>query len=329
MGLKKPLEVKLQITEKCNYSCNFCFNRQGNPKTSSEMPKETAKKIISKLALEGIEKVRFTGGEPLLHPNLFELVSFAKSKGLSTMLNTNLSLLPKSKAKKLGQTCGNILVSLHSLSLNSKVVESIKALGKEACFLRAATILTKDNILQLEKFHALIEKLPFSQWVLLRQIPNSLNKEPVSRKDMEKAVEKITAINASRPKKEHFLIENALPFCCSNPEKVSRACLGGMHEDGHSNLFVDTLGTIKPSYFLDIKLANSAENSFLDAWNSDFMKRMNSLEFIAEPCHKCKHVLKCMSGSRFSALFTSKSLYALDPLAFPSEYAEELFPPQK
>jgi radical SAM protein with 4Fe4S-binding SPASM domain len=64
-------------------------------------------------------------------------------------------------------------------------------------------------------------------------------------------------------------------------------------------------------------LGSATEGRFLDAWKSDFMRRMNALEFIAEPCHKCKYVLKCMSGSRFAALFANKSLYALDPLAEP------------
>ena len=326
MGFKKPLEIKVQLTEKCNYTCSFCFNRQGNNSSCGDMQKETAKKIISKIASEGIEKVRFTGGEPLLHPNLFELLSFAKSKGLETMLNTNASLLTKAKCKELAKNTDSVLVSVHSLSLNSKVVENVKELAKKNLFPKAATILTKENISSLEKFHAIIQKLPFSQWVLLRQIPNSLNKNPVSRQDMEKAVEKITVFNSERKKDERFLIENALPFCCWKPEKVSKVSLGGIHEDGHSSLFVNCFGEIKPSYFLDVDLGNALENSFMDSWQSDFMVRMNSLEFIAEPCHKCKHVMKCMSGSRFSALFSNKSLYALDPLAAPNEYSEQLFP---
>lgn len=320
MGYKKPLEIKVQLTEKCNYNCDFCFNRQENSKASNELPFSAAKKTISKIADEGIQAVRFTGGEPLLYPKLLPLLSAAKKQNLDVLLNTNASLITVPKAKKIAKNAGNVLVSMHSLQANPKAIAAVKALSKEGCFVRAATILTRENIANLEKFQELISALPFSQWVLLRQILNVLNKNPVSISDMQTAVEKIESMNKGREKKQHFLIENALPFCCFEPERMRRVALGGIHEDGHSSLFVDSGARIRPSYFFGIDLGNSAEGSFLDAWNSDFMKRMNSLEFIAEICHNCRFVLKCMSGSRFSAFFANKSLYALDPLAKPEKF---------
>ena len=315
MGYKKPLEIKIQLTEKCNYDCTFCFNRQSSLSFSRELSFEDAKKIISTIASDGIEKVRFTGGEPLLYPKLSGLLSFAKKKGLYTMLNTNASLFDEKKAKKIGGNTDNVLVSLHSLALPKKVKFAVKALAKQGCFVRAATILTKENINQLEKFYSVVSSIPFSQWVLLRQIPNALDKNPVSCKDMQLAVEKIEFFNSQRKKKSHFLIENAVPFCCFEPKRVSKIALGGIHEDGHSSLFAGVDKVIKPSYFFDIKLGNATKDSFLDTWKSDFMIRMNSLEFIPEICHACPHILKCMAGSRFSAFLANKSLYGLDPLA--------------
>lgn len=328
MGYKKPLEIRLQLTTRCNYDCEFCFNKQslqnlGFGQSGKDLPKETAKKIISKIFEEGIEEVRFTGGEPLLHPNIIELLSLAKKNGLSTTLNTNASLITPEKAKKIAACTDKALISMHSLPLGKKAEAAAKALAKAGCETRAATVLTRQNIQNLEKFHEALLKMPFSQWVLLRQIPNALNKEPVSVQDMQTAVEKIESFNASRAKKDWFLIENAVPFCCFDPKKVGRIALGAIHEDGHSSLFVDANAAIRPSYFFDICLGKAPETPFMQAWKSDFMRRMNALEFIAEPCHKCSHLLKCMSGSRFSALLCSKSLYALDPLAKPL-----LFPPE-
>ncbi len=324
MGYKKPLEIKIQLTEKCNYNCSFCFNSQSNQSFSRELPFEDAKKIISNAASDGIERIRFTGGEPLLYSKLSEILSFAKKKGIYTMLNTNASLFDEKKAKEIGGNADNVLVSLHSLPFQKIAKSSVKVLEKQGCFVRAATILTKENIASLKKFQQEISPLPFSQWVLLRQIPNALNKNPVSGNDMRTAVEKIELFNSSRKKKDWFLIENALPFCCFEPERVDKIALGGIHEDGHSSLFVDTNATIKPSYFFDINLGNASNDSFLDAWKSDFVVRMNSLEFIPEVCHKCKYVLKCMAGSRFSAFLVNKSLYALDPLAKPDLFPNEI-----
>jgi len=323
MGYKKPLEIKLQLTEKCNFDCSFCFNKQGSALQNS-LSKKDAEKTISKIAEEGIEKIRFTGGEPLLHPDALSLFSYAKEKGLHVMLNTNASLITEAKAKEIANNVDNALMSMHSLKQDGKAANAVKQLATEGCFTRAATILTKENIQNLEKFHKLIASLPFSQWVLLRQIPNQANKQPVSGQDMQTAIEKIAAFNKGRKKDERFLIENALPFCCTDPKKASAVALGAIHEDGHSSLFVDANAAIKPSYFFENSLGNALNNSFQDAWESDFMQRMNSLEFIADICHPCPHVLKCMSGSRFSALLAFNSLYALDPLANPSKFLPNL-----
>jgi len=324
MGYKKPLEIKLQLTEKCNYDCDFCFNKQGLSSKGRQISKNLAEKIISNIASQGIEKIRFTGGEPLLHPNLLGFLSLAKKKGLFVMLNTNASLINKGNAKEIAKNCDNVLVSMHSLPPSPKAVAGIKSLSEEGCSPKAATILTKENIQILEQFHKLIQKMPFSQWVLLRQIPNQLNKNPVSNKDMEIAVEKIESFNKGRKKKDLFLIENALPFCCFHPNRVSKVALGGVHEDGHSSLFVDVNGNIRPSYFFDLVLGNALDTSFSHAWKTEFMQRMNSLEFIGEICHNCKYALQCMAGSRFAALFVNKSLYALDPLAKPSDFPPSL-----
>jgi len=323
MTYKKPLEIKLQLTEECNFDCGFCFNKQSSPLNKKGISENDAKKIVSRVAEEGIRGIRFTGGEPLLHPSLPKLLSQAKELGLKTTLNTNASLLNKQTAKTISQNADTVLVSLHELPLNKSTQKSLSLLSNGDCVLRAATILTRENIKNLEEFHKAVSQ-NFTQWVLLRQIPNQLNKSPVNHEDLQLAIQKIRQFNSSRAKKDYFLIENALPFCCSNPEQVREVALGGIHEDGHSSLFVDTASKIKPSYFLEVPLGNALQDSFLAAWNSPFMKRMNSLEFIPEPCHKCNYVLKCMAGSRFSALFTGNSLYAFDPLAMPSKFLPEL-----
>ncbi len=322
MGFKKPLEIKLQLTEECNFDCGFCFNKQSVSSSKKSLSENNAKKIVSKTAEEGIGGIRFTGGEPMLHPGLPKLLLQAKQLGLKTTLNTNASLINPKNVGEIAKHADILLVSLHSLPLNKNAQNSLALLSNFD--LRAATILTKENIQNLEKFHEVISQNQFSQWVLLRQIPNQLNKSPVSSEDMQLAVQKIRQFNSSLAKKDWHLIENALPFCCSNPKQVEEIALGGIYEDGHSSLFVDTSSKIKPSYFLEVPLGNALTGSFHEAWNSPFMKRMNALEFIPEPCHNCNYVLKCMAGSRFSALFTSNSLYAFDPLALPSKFMPEL-----
>lgn len=334
MLFKQPLEVKVELTRKCNYHCHFCFN-SNLPSTGKALPTSDAKKIIQKIASEGIEKLRFTGGEPLLHPKLPELMLFAKQQGLQVMLNTNGSLFNAKNIHKIAPCCDNVLFSLHAFDVKGESllggskkgfeskIAAIKAFSGENAFTRAATILTKQNIQSLEKFAALANSLPLNQWVLLRPIPCPNNPAPINNSDVAAAVEKILAPNRGR--KEKHIIENALPFCSYSPSKVSKAALGAINEDGNSKLVVNVAGEIKPSYFLDAILGNALQDSFSSAWNSPFMQRLHALEFIAEPCHRCSFLHRCRAGSRFAAFFSKGSLYALDPLAEPEKHAKDLF----
>ncbi len=357
MLLPKPLEVKIELTQKCNYACGFCFNK--SPAKNSKVPRgeqlkaarsskqlSTAqlKKIISKVASEGIEKIRFTGGEPLLRNDLLPLLRFAKEQGLCVMLNTNASLIDESNAAKLCMLVDDFLVSMHAFDATgerrlvekhafgsaderrlcgndffNKKLKAVRLLGKNHAFLRAATILTKENIKNLDKFHNLIGNLPFDQWVLLRPMPNVQNKNPISNNDVKLAVEKLLRFNSKRKKREHFFIENALPFCSFKPEKVAAVSLGAVHEDGNDSLVVDSAGRIKPSYFLGNVLGNALQDSFMECWNSPFMQQLHSLEFAPSECKKCKYLMPCLGGSRACALQTKGSLNALDPLAAPAK----------
>ncbi|MBN2067364.1 MAG: radical SAM protein [Candidatus Diapherotrites archaeon] len=335
MQLDKPLEVKIELTQNCNLGCSFCFNA-GRPKASSELGKMHLKKVLQRIADEGIESVRFTGGEPLLREGIIPLLSFAKGLGLHVKLNTNATLIDKSNASSLAENVDDFLVSMHAFDAESerklcaspyfeKKLEAVELLASQGCFLRAATILARQNIAQLEKGHALISSMPFSQWVLLRPIPNIVECSPLGSSDVATAVEKLLRFNEGKPDGEKFFIENALPFCSYNPEKVEQVALGGIYEDGHSSLAVDSKGIVKPSYFIDVALGNALKDSFFECWNSPFMQRLRSLDFVPGECRGCRHLMKCKAGSRFSALFVNNSFSALDPLAMPGKYALALF----
>ena len=333
MYLEKPVELQIELTQRCNYNCGFCFNQnvQGPGK---ELGLEQVKKVVDKAGEAGIERVRFTGGEPLLRDDIFQILEYAKGKGLYVLLNTNASLVDAEAAAKIEESVDNVLVSLHAFDKASeaklsggkgafdKKIAAIKLLTGKNILPRAGTILSKENIENLEKFHELVLTLGLKEWALFRPIPSPQNKQPVSREEMAVAVEKINKINQTGG--TDFLIENALPFCCCEPDLAKKAAVGGANDDGHTKLAVDCGGKIKPSYFLDQNLGNVLEVSFKEAWESDFMKRLHGLEFIAEPCHKCRFIVECRGGSRFSALFCDKSLYSLDPLADPKKYWSKL-----
>ena len=117
MGYKKPLEIKIQLTEKCNYDCTFCFNRQSSLSFSRELSFEDAKKIISTIASDGIEKVRFTGGEPLLREDLDKFIKMINdyAPDIDLAMTSNAYLLKETAQKLKDAGLKRINVSIDTL----------------------------------------------------------------------------------------------------------------------------------------------------------------------------------------------------------------------
>ena len=88
--------LRLSITESCNMACRYCLP-QGFPGWESakfQMPFETISNFLQAFRKLGFEKVRFTGGEPSLHPNLLSAIEEARSLGYETIsLTTNGSYI--------------------------------------------------------------------------------------------------------------------------------------------------------------------------------------------------------------------------------------------
>lgn len=104
---KVPIHIDIEATSNCNLLCTMC------PRTTmidngefwkvDNFPLEKFKKIIDECAEKGLSSLKLQYlGEPLMNPNIFEMVKYAKDKGIiDVMFNTNATNLTESKAKKI------------------------------------------------------------------------------------------------------------------------------------------------------------------------------------------------------------------------------------
>jgi len=85
-----PREIMIEVTTRCNYDCIYCFRRSLIGEGLHDMDKNLFYKIVDEAVEAGVSKISFSGwGEPLIHPNIIDFLSYAKSKGLEVLLNTN------------------------------------------------------------------------------------------------------------------------------------------------------------------------------------------------------------------------------------------------
>ncbi len=102
----KPADTNRPIvvwntTRSCNLRCVHCYIDARAEKDKGELSTEQAKVMIDDLAVFGSPVLLFSGGEPFMRGDLFELGKYALSKGLRTVISTNGTLITKDAAERI------------------------------------------------------------------------------------------------------------------------------------------------------------------------------------------------------------------------------------
>jgi cyclic pyranopterin phosphate synthase len=121
--LGRPLrDLRVSVTDRCNFRCTYCMPRDVFGRDYEFLRRdqlltfEEIDRIVRVFARHGVEKVRLTGGEPLLRRDLERLVALlAAVPGLDLTLTTNGALLPQKAQALRDAGLGRVTVSLDSL----------------------------------------------------------------------------------------------------------------------------------------------------------------------------------------------------------------------
>jgi len=97
---KKPVVV-WNITQACNLKCVHCYARANKNPHKKELTHGQGLRLIDDLAAFGSPVLLFSGGEPLMRPDLVELASYAVKKGMRAVISTNGTLITPEKADQL------------------------------------------------------------------------------------------------------------------------------------------------------------------------------------------------------------------------------------
>jgi cyclic pyranopterin phosphate synthase len=121
--LGRPLrDLRISITDRCNFRCTYCMPRELFGRDHAFLPRESLLSFeeITRLAKVftqlGVEKIRLTGGEPLMRKNVPALVEMlAAIPGLELTLTTNAALLARHAQAFKDAGLHRITISLDSL----------------------------------------------------------------------------------------------------------------------------------------------------------------------------------------------------------------------
>lgn len=97
---ERPLVV-WNMTNRCNLKCRHCYIDAEDREYSNELTTEEAKAFIDDLGEMQVPVLLFSGGEPLVRQDLYELGAYAASKGIRPVISTNGTLITPEAARKI------------------------------------------------------------------------------------------------------------------------------------------------------------------------------------------------------------------------------------
>jgi MoaA/NifB/PqqE/SkfB family radical SAM enzyme len=130
----RPLLVQLVVTRRCNLSCGYCeeYDHRSGPVPAAHLARR-----VDRAAELGALVLTFTGGEPLLHPDLPRLVARASGHGMVCTVVSNGSMLTPTWIERLNEAGLNLLqVSIDNLEPDDRSRKSWSALRAKLPWLR-------------------------------------------------------------------------------------------------------------------------------------------------------------------------------------------------
>lgn len=154
--------LRFAVTSNCNFNCKYCSTNQ---KRNPELNDNEIKEMLLAAKRSGIEKVHWTGGEPLVKRNLEDYIAYANEIGFKHQSITTNGYLLKRQAKKLIKSGINRFnISLDTLKKDrfkqiteidglNKVLEGIEeVLENSDCDIKINMVVMRENLEEINKF---------------------------------------------------------------------------------------------------------------------------------------------------------------------------------
>ena len=304
--LKVPSEIVFEVSRRCNLACGVCSSRQ----LDAQISLSRVNNELEQARRLGIKNIRFTGGEPFLHPEILSMLRTAKTMGFYILFNTNATLPGSALIRKTAPLIDNLLVSMQGCDPASDAAETgrpglfEKKLANIRLFrrsgvpvVRLGTVISSGLAGNFEKYLTLITELDADIWELYRPMPAAVGMSARGKEITPELLRRLAARIEKLPRaKPQILFANPVPLCLFSA-KQAPLFLGARFDDGHTRLVLDPRGFYKASYYMQKDLGGN----IMAAWNSPFLKKLDKAWYLESGCRRCEVRLRCLGGSRFMA----------------------------
>ena len=348
---KKPVVV-WNMTKACNLKCRHCYAHATAGPAENELTTAEAKAMIDDLAAFGAPVLLFSGGEPLVRPDLPELARYAVSKGMRAVISTNGTLITKDVAKELK----DIGLSYVGVSLDGMPEVHDQFRGVKGAFDQALTgirncmdqgiktglrfTVFQNNVDQVTGVFDLLEKEGIPRVCFYHLVyagrGSSLQNEDLShqgtRQLLDLIMDRTKALFDKGLCPEVLTVDNHadgpyvyLRLLREDPERAAQVLeLLKWNEGNSSGRGIGCIswdGTVHPDQFWrHLDLGNVRERPFSEIWSDMSHPVLSKLKdkrpHLTGRCAKCRWLDVCAGNFRVRAEAALDDLWAPDPACY-------------
>ncbi len=348
---KKPVVV-WNCTRRCNLRCAHCYSQSENRAYEGELSTGEGKRLIDSLADFGVPVVLFSGGEPLMRNDLFELVRHASDRGLRAVISTNGTLVtPEYAARLKGENLSYVGISLDGTEAVNDRFRGVQGAfaramaGVDACREAGLKVglrftINRRNVDEIPAIFAILREKGIPRVCFYHLVysgrGSALIEEALDHAQTRRAVDQIIELTAELHRqgepKEVLTVDNHadgvyvyLRLLRENPERAAKALELLRYNEGNSSGVgigcVSWDGTVHPDQFWrHLSLGNVRDREFGEIWtdtdNELLMKIKRKKDYVTGRCARCKWLDVCAGNFRVRAEAVTGDLWAPDPACY-------------
>lgn len=331
-----PRIVIWEMTRACALACDHCRAEAIPYRHPDELATDEAVALIDEIAGWGRPIFVLTGGDPLMRPDVYDIVQHAVQRGLRVAVSPSATgRLTRDALRRLSYAgCSRISLSLDGPDATTHdafrgvrgVFDRTLALARDAVELgfelQINTTIARHNHMFIKEMGRLIPATGAILWSVFFLVPTgrARREQSLDADEQEAAFAELYDVWLTAPfdvkttEAPHYRryvmqrLEALAPH--ERPRKADALVRFPAIGDGKGFVFVSHVGEIQPSGFLPFTVGNVREQRLLDVYREDvLMRRLRDPDSFGGKCGRCDYRLVC-GGSRARAF-----AYTGDPLA--------------
>ena len=354
-----PFTIAWEVTRACAFACVHCRADAIHQRDPNELTTEEAFQLVDRLTEFGSPILIFTGGDPMMRRDLFEIIEYATKKGLRCSLTPTATALPTLERLLQAKEAGirRIALSLDAPSAEvhdnfrmvkgswQRTMDILHRAKQAGLSVQVNTTVTNFNVDLLPDMVQFIEEVGAVQWSVFFMVPTGRAQAQymISAEQHEKVFHWLYDLSKDAPfdikgtaapmyrrvaierKKEEMGEDANVTFQGAGfqyADGLNRPRKGV--NDGNGFLFISHIGEIQPSGFLPVTAGYVREDDVVDVYrNHPIFKDLRDPNKLKGRCGVCEYIDVC-GGQRGRAYGLTGDYLETDPACvyIPAAYHE-------